>query len=106
MNDATSWVLNPWRPMTRPIDLKHLGKLAEELGEAQSAVCRCVIQGIGESEPATGKPNKQWLEEELADVLANIFLVIHHFSLDLPAMEARAARKQEHLRGWHSMGDQ
>jgi NTP pyrophosphatase (non-canonical NTP hydrolase) len=99
----TSWALNPWRPMSKPIDLKHLGKLAEELGEASSAVARCIIQGIDESEPITGKSNRQWLEEELADVLANIMLVVGHFSLDQAAMGVREARKIEHLQGWHSM---
>lgn len=102
-NPETSWALNPWLPMARPIDLKHLGKLMEELGEAQSAVARCIIQGIEESEPITHKPNRQWLEEELADVLANVALVMQHFGLDWARMENRATRKITHLRGWHSM---
>jgi NTP pyrophosphatase (non-canonical NTP hydrolase) len=100
---ATSWALNPWRPMSRPIDLKHLGKLAEELSEAGAAVSRCIIQGIDESEPVTHKPNREWLEDELADVLANIELVMRHFSLDYARMVTRKDRKIEHLRGWHSM---
>lgn len=100
---ATSWALNPWRPMSKPIDLKHLGKLAEELGEASSAVARCVIQGIDESEPITGKLNREWLEDELADVFANIDLVVQHFRLNSDRMAERAERKKKHLRGWHSM---
>jgi NTP pyrophosphatase (non-canonical NTP hydrolase) len=100
---ATSWALNPWHPMSAPIDLKHLGKLAEELNEAGSAVARCIIQGIDECEPITRKPNKDWLEDELADVIANIDLVADHFGLDRARMGVRAARKKEHLRGWHSM---
>lgn len=102
-NPATSWALNPWRPMTRPIDLKHIGKLAEELSEAGAAVARCVIQGIDECEPVTGKLNRQWLEEELADVLANIELCQTHFGLNRLRMRERAERKKQHLRGWHSM---
>lgn len=101
----TSWALNPWRPMSVPIDLKHLGKLGEELGEAVSAVNRCIIQGIDECEPITKKPNKEWLEDELADVRANIELVVAHFGLDEARMAVRVARKKEHLRGWHSMLD-
>jgi hypothetical protein len=65
------FALNPWRPMTRPIDLKHLGKLGEESNELGAAISRCIIQGIDEREPVTGKPNRQWLAEEIADVLAN-----------------------------------
>lgn len=102
-NPATSWALNPWRPMARPIDLKHLGKLLEELGEAISATSRCLIQGIDECEPITGKSNQAWLEDELADVLANIELVQDHFNLDRGRMYERIERKKAHLRGWHSM---
>lgn len=101
----TSWALNPWNPMTRPIDLKHLGKLNEELNEAGAAVSRCIIQGIDEAEPISGKVNREWLEDELADVLANIDLVMTHFNLDVPRMFLRSERKKEHLRGWHSMLD-
>jgi hypothetical protein len=100
---ATSWALNPWQPMSRPIDLKHIGKLQEELGEASAACARCVIQGIDENEPVTGKPNRQWLEDELADVFANIDLVVAHFGLDADRILARVDRKKEHLRGWHAM---
>jgi hypothetical protein len=74
---ATSWALNPWQPMTSAIGLKHLGKLIEEL--------------------------KRGWEDELADVLANIELVMAHFKLDAERMEARKQRKITHLRGWHSM---
>lgn len=91
----------PWTPMTRPVDLKHLGKLGEELGECGAAVSRCIIQGIEEAEPVTGKPNHQWLLEELADVLANIDLVVTHFGLDHDLMIERAERKRVQLRAWH-----
>jgi hypothetical protein len=57
-NPATSWALNPWHPMSKPIDLKHLGKLIEELSEANSAAARCLIQGIDQVEPITHKPNQ------------------------------------------------
>lgn len=102
-NPATSWALNPWRPMSKPIDQKHIGKLIEELGEATSAAARCLIQGIDEKEPITHKLNRDWLSEELADVLANIDLVVEHFGLDRTRMAVRVDRKKTHLRGWHSM---
>ncbi len=103
---ADSWRdPNPWHPMTSPIDLKHLGKLGEELNEAGSAVSRCIIQGIDEAEPVTGKVNKVWLEDELADVLANIELCVDHFGLDTERMRERGERKKKHLRTWHGMID-
>lgn len=92
---------NPWQPMTKPIDLKHLGKLIEELGELQAALARCIVQGIDECEPVTGKPNRQWLIEELSDVYAGIHLLNRHF--DVPIDMARYNRKVEMLKSWHGM---
>jgi NTP pyrophosphatase (non-canonical NTP hydrolase) len=89
--------------MSKPIDVKHLGKLAEECGELTAAISRCLIQGIDECEPVTGKPNRQWLQDEIADVLANIDLVSRHFDLDKAAIRARVAKKTEHLQQWHTM---
>lgn len=103
MSEGTS--VNPWLPMTRPIDLKHLGKLGEELGEAAAAVSRCIIQGIDERAPVTGKLNKEWLEDEIADVIANFDLVADHFGLDRDRIEARGKAKCERLRTWHAMLD-
>ena len=100
---ATSWALNPWVPMTDPIDVKHIGKLAEELGEAGSAAARCLIQGIDECEPVTGKLNRRWLEDEIADVRANIDLVVEHFKLDTVHIATRAEGKKDRLRRWHQM---
>jgi NTP pyrophosphatase (non-canonical NTP hydrolase) len=100
---TAGWELNCWTPMTRPLDIKHLGKLAEEAGELGSAIARCLIQGIDEREPITAKRNRDWLEEEIADVLANIDLVSEHFGLDKMRMAKRAAAKHHHLRKWHAM---
>lgn len=95
--------INPWVPMSRPIDLKHLGKLAEEVNELGSAVSRCIIQGVGEREPTTGKLNRDWLRDEMADVIANIALVIVHFDIDVEAINERSAKKAAGLRLWHGM---
>lgn len=103
MNDSQSPILNPWHPTTRPIDLKHLGKFGEELNECGSAVSRCIIQGIDEREPVTGKSNREWLEDEIADVTANMALVSEHFDLDHERIFKRVMRKMEQLRAWHSM---
>jgi NTP pyrophosphatase (non-canonical NTP hydrolase) len=93
--------VNPWQPMDSKIGLKHLGKLNEELGECVAASSRCIIQGIDELEPETGKPNRQWLEEEIADVLANLDLVCKHFELDEAAIAIRANKKFKLLTIWH-----
>jgi hypothetical protein len=89
--------------MSKSIDLKHLGKIAEELGEAQAAVARCIIQGIEERHPVTGKRNRDWLLEELADVWANIQLVEEHFHLNVDKMLLRARRKKNKLKKWYRL---
>lgn len=95
--------VNSWVPMTNLLDLTHLGKLGEGVGECSAAVSRCIIQGIDSAEPVTGKINRRWLEEEIADVIANTGLVVWHFSLSLDFIEARVAEKRERLVKWHGM---
>lgn len=94
---------NPWHPMTDAVDIKHLGKLIEELSECSSAAARCIIQGVDEKEPVTGKLNRHWLEEEVADVRANVELVTERFQLDRARMQQRVEIKLYHLRKWHEM---
>lgn len=60
---------SPWRAEPDPVKLAILGKLAEETGELQAAIARCIIQGVDGVHPVTRKPNVEWLQEEIADVL-------------------------------------
>ena len=83
------------------VALKHLGKLGEEAGELQSAACRCIIQGIDEKDPGSGKVNREWLEDEIADVLANAELCMAHFKLDRTRIGRRATEKRLRLMSWH-----
>lgn len=94
--------VSPWHPITDPLQLKALGKLCEELAEALSAASRCIIQGIDEKEPTTGKPNRLWLQEEIADVKANIKVVEFIIGFDDVAMEQRVVRKYGNLLRWHA----
>ena len=93
----------PWHPIQDAVDLKHLGKLAEELGEGVQAVGRCIIQGMDEFNEKEGKPNRQCLEDEIADIEANIELVKERFGLDRQRMFNRAEDKKPKLRAWHRM---
>lgn len=95
---------SPWTPITDIILLKHLGKLSEELSECNSAVARCIIQGVDECEPSTGECNRDWLQKELADVLCNIRLVVNHLGLSWDEIRARSDFKENHLKRWHNMG--
>lgn len=95
--------LNPWQPERDAVALAVLGKFSEELGEAVAIVSRCIIQGIGESEPVTGKPNADALENEIGDVLAGCAIVIAHFGLRQATIDRRIDRKTAHLKAWHRM---
>ncbi|MGJ5149839.1 hypothetical protein [Bradyrhizobium sp. HKCCYLR1023] len=172
---------NPWHPITDAIDLKHLGKLAEEaaeLGDAVAsraamvygvagmhrtswhaieheiadvranselviarfrlddrriaalsqarvhahagsspvllrlaadacrlgcAVARCIIQGVDEREPVTGRLNRDWLEQAIADVWGESDLTIERCQLDAQRIGARIEHKKHHLKQWHAL---
>lgn len=93
--------MNPWHPMSDPVDLKTAGKALEELGECTAALSRCLIQGMDGTEPTTGKVNRQWLENEMDDVQAQFILLSERFNLH--SDPARVARKVSNCREWHKM---
>lgn len=95
-------LVSPWVPEQDVRKQKVLGKGVEEAGEYTSAVARCFIQGINESEPTTGKPNKRWLEEELADVVATSQHLVETFDLDVDFIRQRAEKKHAQLATWFS----
>ena len=101
--DVATRLASPWQPMPDKTDLKHLGKLLEELGELTSAVSRCLIQGIDEVQPVTGKSNRLWLEEEYADVYAGMLLVARRFGLRADFVHQRMDEKVAYLKNWHEM---
>lgn len=92
-----------WIPITNHISLAHLGKLGEEAGELSAAVSRCIIQGMDGAEPRTGKINRQWLTEELADVNAAARAAVTWFDLDRTLIYERVARKIHMKDEWHQM---
>lgn len=87
-----------WQTDRNPVNVAVLGKLLEELGELQSVVARCIIQGIEESHPVTGKSNREWLREEMADVEAMITLTEDHFKFRYDP--ARVSEKLLHKTAW------
>lgn len=95
MSKASYWV-----PEFSEVKLKLLGKLAEEAGELTSAAARCIIQGIDESQPVTGKVNQRWLEEEIADVLTMIYFVKKNFNLDNDFITERITDKSNYFEGY------
>lgn len=95
-------MISPWKPTTNETELKVLGKMVEESGELTSATARCLIQGITEAEPVTGKPNKIWLEDEIADVIAASEWAIVTLNLDIARITERAATKYAWFKHWET----
>lgn len=93
----------PWVPMSKPKDVKILGKTLEEVNELGSALSRCLIQGINEQHTDGNKTNKQWLEQEIGDVLATVNACIDNFDLDIDHIGERRMLKEEFLEGWFDL---
>lgn len=91
----------PWHPMTDPVDVKYLGKFMEECGEGIQASAHCLIQGMNEFNIKEKKTNIKVLEDEIADIEANIELIKRKFNLDRVAIIERKEWKIPFLKRWH-----
>lgn len=102
MEDSEILTTGPsdWQPITSKVDLAVLGKLSEEASELCSAIARCIIQGLHEAEPITGKINREWLMNEIADVEAMIMHAKRHFSLGTLRMQNRTRAKYAYKKPW------
>ena len=89
-----------WVPTTNLMMLRRMGKLQEELHELGEVAARCIIQGIDEIDPGTGKVNRDRLELESADVYAQLDETIYRLALNVDAIEARRADKRSKMRAW------
>lgn len=89
-----------WIPTQDIIAQKIMGKFLEEGGESISAVARALIQGIDGKEPTSGKPNRVWVEDELADLWALMTHLEQYYDLDLDRMAQRTEVKYNRLSEW------
>ena len=90
-----------WKPEPDVIIHQALGKACEEATELASILARCLIQGLDRSEPVTGKPNRQALFEEIADLDAAVQWLRELVQDDYD--ESRADRKLNGFRRWQRM---
>lgn len=93
--------INPWQPEQDRYRLAALGKLAEESSELSARAARCIIHGLDEKDPDTGKLNRIELANEIADVAA--CLEIAREVLSVTPSDARTASKANGFRLWHSL---
>ncbi|WP_375599353.1 hypothetical protein [Devosia sp. Naph2] len=96
--------ISPWLPEQDRHRLAVLGKLAEECNELAGRAVRCIIQGLDEVDPDTGRTNRAELEREIADVEACLSQAQKRlgvaFDLD------RAAGKSRGFDRWHDLIDE
>lgn len=95
--------LTKWTPTTDLMMLRRMGKLQEELAELANVAARCIIQGIDEVDPGTGKVNRARLENEIADVLAQCRCTIDALGLDDDRIAERTRDKREQMAEWEAM---
>lgn len=95
--------LSKWVPTRDGRQLRRLGKLAEELGELQAVAARCIIQGIDEVDPSSGRVNRARLQDELADVLAQCSVTMATFGLDKAYIDARSFTKRAQMDEWERL---
>ena len=99
-----------WQVITDPMQLRRMGKTTEELGELIEAVGRMVsvvgritIQGIDEIDPSSGKTNRLRLEEEIADVYAQLDENISRLGLRDDLIQSRRQVKRGYMQEWEQM---
>lgn len=90
-------------PIIADNDREFLAQLIKRLADCGSAVSRCIIQGVDEREPVTGKLNRDWLRETLSAAIEMTRLISVRFGLDAAAMAARAEKKMTYQRQWHAL---
>ncbi|MGR9441650.1 hypothetical protein [Rhizobium leguminosarum] len=90
-----------WKPEPDVLIHQALGKALEEAGELAAILARCLIQGINGSEPKSGKPNRESLWEEIADMEASLQWLREVVNDEFD--EARADRKLNGFRRWQQM---
>jgi hypothetical protein len=92
-----------WMTEPNPVFRRRVGKTGEECAELQKVLCRISMQGLDGCDPRTLKPNRVDLEDEIADVLAQIDLTIDALKLDYDRIAGRANVKRLEMHQWERM---
>lgn len=82
---------------------RRLGKTTEELGELSAVVGRIGIQGIDEIDPSSGEANRARLQDEMADVMAQLGLLLDFYKLDSDYMGKRIDQKRASMQEWDQL---
>jgi NTP pyrophosphatase (non-canonical NTP hydrolase) len=90
----------PWVPESDLETVALLGKTVEECGELIAVLGRCIIQGVRESDPETGKLNVLKVQDEIADVTALVAMLGRKIGTDSNEQLTRSIRKSGFLGEW------
>jgi hypothetical protein len=98
-----------WVPETNPVIIKRFGKQIEELSELGEVLCRLtkitsrsIIQTLSGVDPETNVSNITSLQDEIADVYAQLDRTVTMFSLDIVKIEARREAKRKLMVYWEN----
>lgn len=80
-----------------------MGKTGEELAELSSVCSRVLIQGIDAIDPNSGKSNRSRLEEEIADVYAQLDETVQVLNLGTEYISERREHKREQMKEWEQL---
>lgn len=90
-----------WKREPNVLIHQALGKACEEASELANILARCLIQGLDQLHPGTGKPNRHALSDEIADLDAAVQW-LRELTGDMYD-EERADRKLSGFRRWQRM---
>lgn len=93
--------ISPWLPEQDRIRLAVLGKLIEELNEMSARAARCIIHGLDETDPDTGRLNRDELAREAADVKACLHVL--GITEEVEADLHRTMTKVDGFGRWHKL---
>jgi len=87
-------------------DLVNKAAKIYEMHELGVVLNRCIIQGIDEADPKTGKVNREAMQDEIADVIAQCEINIDYFKLDAAKIIERIEMKKSLMVEWEAMFDE
>ncbi|MQW67674.1 hypothetical protein GHK50_23700 [Sinorhizobium medicae] len=90
-----------WKPEPDVLIHQALGKACEEATELANILARCLIQGLDECDPVSGKPNREALSDGIADLDAAVQWLRELTGDDYD--DERADRKLNGFRRWQRM---
>lgn len=98
--------MNPLTPINNVTYLKIIGESIDEHCELSSAIEKCILNYAAESESITRNLSRAWLDEDVADVVPNLELLVSRFNFNETLIIDRPVIKKERLIEWPVMPEE